>query len=257
MKICIVCGKTFEGKGNAKYCSEECRNAKVITNDHVGEIHYQLEIKSAYRQNSQLYVNCECSCGKKCTIRYDRLLSGNTTSCGCIGKKNLLKPIDLTGKVNSYGVRALYQIGKGDKSYIWHCVCSCGKEFDIAAQEFKKIKSCGCAQDKARRKQANTILSELREAARQDGTYIFSIKNKKMLKNNKSGIRGVCWNNSRNKWVAQITFKGKNYYLGRYDKIEEAAKIRKIAEEKIFGDFLKWFAEEFPERWEKINKKGK
>lgn len=43
------------------------------------------------------------------------------------------------------------------------------------------------------------------------------------------------------------------YHLGRYDKKEDAADIRKIAEEKIFGDFLKWFAEKFPERWKKIN----
>lgn len=28
----------------------------------------------------------------------------------------------------------------------------------------------------------------------------------------------------------QITFKGKNYYLGRYDDIEDAARARKVAE---------------------------
>ena len=31
--------------------------------------------------------------------------------------------------------------------------------------------------------------------------------------------------------TAQITFKGKNYYLGRYDDIEDAARARKVAEE--------------------------
>lgn len=254
-KKCIVCRKIFETKGNnSKFCSEECRNTKIPTNDHVGEEHYELKIKSAFRQKSVLYAECECSCGKECTVRYDLLLSGGTQSCGHVGEKNLLKPVDLTGKINKYGVSALYQKGKNGKGYSWHCICSCGKEFDTTSEVFNRIKSCGCAADKARIKQANEVLKEFRENAKQDGTYIYSITNNTMLKNNTSGIKGVTWDKSREKWRAQIEFKGKNYHLGRYDRIEDAAQIRRIAEEKMFGDFLKWFAEEFPERWEKINK---
>lgn len=255
IKKCIVCRKEFESKGNnAKFCSVKCRNAKIPTNDHVGEEHFELKIKSAYRQKSILYAECECSCGKKCLVRYDGLLNGNTQSCGHVGKRNLIKPSDLTGSINKYGVKALYESGRKDKYYVWRCLCTCGKEFDTTTELFQKIKSCGCAQDKARKKQVDGVLKDVRENAKQDGTYIYSIMNKNMLKNNTSGIRGVTWDKSREKWQAQIEFKGKNYYLGRYDNIEDAAKIRKIAEEKMFGDFLKWFAEEFPSRWERINK---
>lgn len=42
----------------------------------------------------------------------------------------------------------------------------------------------------------------------------------------------------RNKWVAQITFKGKNHYLGRYDNKEDAREAREKAEKEMFGKFL-------------------
>lgn len=253
-KKCVVCGKEFEAKGNnAKFCPE-CKNSKIPANEHIGERHFELKIKSAYRYKFRLYVECECSCGKKCTVRYDSLLNGKTKSCGHVSDKNLLESIDLTGKENKYGVKALYRLEKRGKTYAWHCVCYCGKEFDTTVEVFNRIKSCGCAQDRARKQHYNIILKDIRENAMQDGTNIYSIRNKKMLKNNTSGIRGVTWDKARKKWRAQIEFKGKAYNLGRYDRKEDAEKVRKIAEEKMFGDFLKWFAEEFPERWRKINK---
>lgn len=253
IKKCIVCNREFEAKGNnAKFCSEKCRNVKIPTNDHVGEQRYELKIKAAYYQKSKLYVECECSCGKTKTIRYDSLLNGNTQSCGHVGKKNLLKPVDLVGKINKYGVKALYVIGKKDKTYVWHCVCACGKEFNTTAEVFYKIKSCGCAQDLARKEHAKGILKEKRDNAKCDGTNIYSINNKTLFKNNTSGVRGVVWDKSRKKWRAQITFKGKNYYLGRYSKKEEAIAARKKAEKKMFEEFLKEFAKKFPDRWDKI-----
>ena len=34
---------------------------------------------------------------------------------------------------------------------------------------------------------------------------------------NKSGILGVCWDKSRNKWAAKIKVGGRHINLGRYD----------------------------------------
>lgn len=253
-KQCIICGMEFESKvHNAKFCSEECRNSKVYTNDHVGENHFELKIKSAYRKKSKLYVECECSCGNKCTVLYNSLLNGNTQSCGHIGERNLIKPINLIGKTNKYGVKALYSVGKRGKLYVWRCLCTCGKEFDTTTELFKRIKSCGCRHDEIRKRVANTTFKDFREIANIDGTSIYSIQ-KRMFKNNTSGIRGVVRNKNRKKWVAQIVFKGKNYYLGTYEKIEDAANARKEAEENLFGNFLEWFSDKYPGRWEKINK---
>lgn len=254
-KICAVCKKEFEGTPRSKYCSDECLNKKIYTEEHVGEIHNELKVERAYRKKSILYAECKCSCGKECTVRYDCLLNGNTKSCGHLGKEQQFKSCDLSNKINKYGVKAIKSTDKKKwGSYVWECKCSCGKIFEVTADKFESVQSCGCAQDKSRRYQAETILKEYTKITTESGTNVIAIMDKKMLKNNTSGIRGVSWDKSKSKWVAQITFKGKNYYLGRYSTIEEAAKIRKIAEQKMFGEFLDWFAEEFPERWKKIKK---
>lgn len=63
--------------------------------------------------------------------------------------------------------------------------------------------------------------------------------NKAMRKDNKSGVKGVTWDKSRNKWQAGICFGRKYILAGRYDDIEEAAEAyRKIATDK-FGDFAR------------------
>lgn len=80
---------------------------------------------------------------------------------------------------------------------------------------------------------------EAEEAKKQciDGTSIRSLTTK-ISKANKSGIKGVHWDKKRNKWAAQITFKGKNHYLGRYDNKEDAREAREKAEKEMFGKFL-------------------
>jgi hypothetical protein len=58
--------------------------------------------------------------------------------------------------------------------------------------------------------------------------------NTKMQKNNKSGVTGVFWNNKKLRWVANISFKGKQRYLGSFKNLEEAVYARRKAE-KEFG----------------------
>lgn len=50
--------------------------------------------------------------------------------------------------------------------------------------------------------------------------------NKKMMKNNTSGYRGVSWDKKSNKWRVSVNVAGRHFSLGRFDGIEEAAKAR-------------------------------
>lgn len=61
--------------------------------------------------------------------------------------------------------------------------------------------------------------------------------NKKVMGNSKSGITGVTWNKYHKKWRATIVVDGKCKYLGYFDSIEEASKVRKEAEINYFGEF--------------------
>lgn len=63
--------------------------------------------------------------------------------------------------------------------------------------------------------------------------------NCKIYKNNKSGYKGIFWNKRLNKWEVGIQYDKKNHYLGVYSNLEDAIKIRKDAEKKYFGKFLR------------------
>lgn len=55
--------------------------------------------------------------------------------------------------------------------------------------------------------------------------------------NNKSGVTGVTFDVTRNKWRSYLNINGKQIYLGRFDTIEEAKKARLNGEQKYFGEF--------------------
>ena len=72
-----------------------------------------------------------------------------------------------------------------------------------------------------------------------NGTNIGVISTEKPYKNNKSGVKGICYLESRKKWEVKIQFQKKSILIGRFSDFEEAKKQRKLAEEKYFGKVLK------------------
>jgi len=56
-------------------------------------------------------------------------------------------------------------------------------------------------------------------------------RNRSIFKNNTSGLCGVHWDKSRNKWKAVIHIGGKPKNLGRFDLFDEAVLARKRAEQ--------------------------
>lgn len=59
--------------------------------------------------------------------------------------------------------------------------------------------------------------------------------NRRMQRNNKSGVRGVHKHN--NKWRARIYFRNKQICLGEYNNLNEAAKVYDEAAKRYFGEF--------------------
>ena len=71
-----------------------------------------------------------------------------------------------------------------------------------------------------------------------DGTMKCGIKkDRKLNKNNTSGVRGVHFDKDRGLWVAQIMFQRKAHILGRFKTKSEAVKTRLTGEEKYFGKY--------------------
>ena len=184
------------------------------------------------RKNGYTIWNCICDCGKESIVGQTLLQSGKTKSCGCNGYPPME---DLTGQVfGRLTVLGQAECKKGI-SY-WRCRCECGKETTVRYAYLVNghTKSCGCLQKGA-------ILDNLRLV---DGTSVTRLEamRGRRLSSNTSGHTGVYWNAKNRKWVAQITFRSKTYYLGTYDKIEDAVKARKRGEE-MHDDFLEWYYE--------------
>jgi hypothetical protein len=59
----------------------------------------------------------------------------------------------------------------------------------------------------------------------------------KLGTNNTSGILGVRFDNRRNKWYADIQYKGKCIFLGYFNIKEDAIKARIDAEKLYFKEF--------------------
>lgn len=69
-------------------------------------------------------------------------------------------------------------------------------------------------------------------------------RNKGLYSHNTSGVAGVVWDKSRNKWKAQIVVDGKCIFLGRFIEKEDAIKSRQEAEIKYFEDYRDYYATE-------------
>lgn len=54
-------------------------------------------------------------------------------------------------------------------------------------------------------------------------------------KNNTSGMRGVCWDKSRNKWIVIFKAHGQTRNLGRFDTKEEASAAYEKARAEVLG----------------------
>ncbi|MGN0971736.1 MAG: hypothetical protein ACI4OY_07240, partial [Aristaeellaceae bacterium] len=174
---------------------------------------------------------CRCICGKVVEYTSTLLATGKKTSCGCLTEKRYAMA-DIAGKTFDR-LTALYPLEKRDGSggVIWRCRCACGRETDASYNGlmYGNMRSCGC-----RKKEHDQALRGY--LTHVDGTCIDMLKSRKTPKNNTTGVRGVY--RAGKKYLAKIVFQKRQYHLGRYDTLEEAAQARREAEEAINGTVI-------------------
>ena len=64
-----------------------------------------------------------------------------------------------------------------------------------------------------------------------------NMRNAKTRIDNKSGVKGISWCKSKNKWKVQLWFNGKQNYIGRFDNIEFAKEVVKQVRTKNHLNF--------------------
>ena len=210
-------------------------NAYNLLGQTFGELH--VVGKSRKRTKMGSYWTCLCSCGYTCEATASELVSGRKTHCGCKSVKNNATS-DITGQ--RFGrLIAQYSTKKRDAKgfVIWHCRCDCGNEADISYNSLVYCNqiSCGCKK-KEHDKALGGFLTHV------DGTSIDALKSSKLPSNNTTGVKGVYLVKGR--YLAKIVFQRRQYFLGTYPSVEEAAEARKKAEEAIHGEVISFY-----EKW--------
>lgn len=94
---------------------------------------------------------CQCSCENHpiISVYKTNLVSGNSTSCGCLQRERIsgYRLIDLVGK--TFGRLTVIKRAdspKGSKCPRWVCRCSCGNIVEVMGTELRGggTQSCGC-----------------------------------------------------------------------------------------------------------------
>ena len=168
---------------------------------------------------------CLCNCGNEIEVGQKQLLTGVVQNCGC---RTEVRYRDITSQ--RFGrLTAVHPLDQTDErgSKFWHCVCDCGTELDIPYNTllYGNTRSCGCKKRESDQKLSGRV-------SRVAGTSIDHLKSKKIPTNNTTGVKGV-YQDKHGRFVARIAFQKKQYFLGAFATLQEAAEARREAEETL------------------------
>jgi Demerecviridae HNH endonuclease len=78
----------------------------------------------------------------------------------------------------------------------------------------------------------NDRFSNLRSTTRSQ-----NLCNRRTMRNNRSGHKGVSWSKTHNNWRVQIYFNRAHIFIGMFDDLETAAAAASQARNRLHGEF--------------------
>lgn len=132
---------------------------KDLTNQFFGRLTVLYD--TGEREHGRVVWMCQCSCGNLIKVNSNKLLTGNTRSCGCLLREiasqkmylyheqtdpNLLNQV--FGKLTV--IEKLNEKNTQNRR-LWLCQCECGNIVKVSTNELMtgNTKSCGCMQHKS------------------------------------------------------------------------------------------------------------
>jgi|SRR5699024_2311953 len=196
-------------------------------------------IRRGENQDNRVAWYCKCDCGNTGTVDTRRLVKGRSKSCGCLAREVNTKHGHNTTEGSSSEYNSWHQmkqrcLNPNDKRYHDYGgrgikVCERWMDFNNFLEDMGKKPSPNHSIDRIDNngdyEPSNCKWSDDYEQQR----------NIRAHKNNKLGIKGVCWDKSKKKYKAQLYYKGKFVLRKRFDTLEEAKEARKQAELKYWG----------------------
>ncbi len=180
------------------------------------------------RSSGSIVWECLCDCGNVVDKPGKHLKDGTVRSCGCIQAE---MNENLIGKrFGKLTVLEKTEQRSSNGAFLWRCRCDCGNTSLVRTCDLKdgSTASCGCAQlefCKTKLKDFQTYI---------DGTCIEFLKCiDRKTKANTSGVRGIS-QLKNGRYQAYIGFQGKQIFLGKYDRFEDAVRARKRGEDRVW-----------------------
>lgn len=258
------------GNGWSCGCDVQEKRSKSLTKNLVGQKFGKLTVleyagTKKYGNSSNALWKCICDCQlskpenerEYCYLTTNELTSGKTQSCGCYGKEKLLEALHARKTPNDYKKRKNYYIGytkKGEKFYVDEQDFDLVREYKWFIDENGYVVShseddsfvymhrliMGLDADnelEIDHVRGDKTTNDNRKYNLRIVTHAENQMNRKKQSNNTSGVVGVWYDKNKNKWVAEIQAYGKKYCLGRYQTVDEAADVRREAENILHGNY--------------------
>lgn len=193
---------------------------------------------------------CECSCDEKTNIIVcqDSLLNKRCRSCGCLKRETTSKRFK---KYNTYNLSGEYGVDYTQKEeefyfdledydkikdYCW-CINQDGYVFNSGSRIFMHRLVTDCPQNMfVDHRHGEESRNDNRKTNLRICTVQENNRNHKICERNTSGVTGVSFDKTRNKWEASIKFNNKNYKK-RFDSFDDAVTQRKKWEDEFFGEY--------------------
>jgi hypothetical protein len=218
---------------NGSTTSCGCLRQPDITGKKFGKL-TAVEKTKALKRGNPIW-RCVCDCTRETLVSQNHLIHGGVVSCGCIRVKR--REGDVVGMLT-----VLEEAGRDEKGRVlWRCQCECTKIVLVTTGTLSAPggSSCGCA----RHDGFLAAAKEYHTQVLREGTSLDTLSNK-LHKNNKTGIRGVKYRAKQKRWIASIRLAGKEYHLGTFKTLEEAAEARREAEVQLFNPVLEKYGRE-------------
>lgn len=204
-------------------------------------------------QYNQTSWKCICDCGNTIITTSQRLRNGECKSCGCYARDFCIQK---NKKYNRYEFLDSYIIG-------YDCD---DNDFKIDLEDYDKIKDyywtinsngyihawnsktkswlllhriiMNCPEDNVvDHIGGQDTIRDNRKINLRLATLSQNQMNSKLNKNNTSGCTGVTFEKRSQKWISQIQYNNKRYYLGSYENKDDAIKARKEGEKLYFKQY--------------------